>query len=280
MSVVLSTNRQSCVAATQRLLRMSESELVSYLFGYLQDRLALLRRGSETLSVAPATLDTLASLLRTLTHLQQLNMYHKAVSQVEREKRISVKALTKVLGVVRKYVTSVSVTLAAFGAEVSVSGPRDVVVDISMFSSMRALEVIVDDESFLPSGTNYHVGGLRPLQRTMERIMLKKFMPVPALAYLLTSFLEAPTAAATGERKAHVEHQEWNELQFLSVRYGKLTSIDDSIRLAPKLELIDLSYNQIEAIENLHQCIHLKHVNLGHNRIGSLLNGACECVCV
>jgi hypothetical protein len=62
----------------------------------------------------------------------------------------------------------------------------------------------------------------------------------------------------------------WKSLRALNLSKNSITVIDDSIKLLPKLEWLDLSHNKITELKNLELCTSLKSLNLSFNNIESL----------
>jgi len=62
-------------------------------------------------------------------------------------------------------------------------------------------------------------------------------------------------------------NRQWQALQFLDVRQNQLSSVDDSIQLAPRLRTLLLGFNQITALDNLDGLPELCTLELASNRL-------------
>ncbi|KAL3654947.1 hypothetical protein CASFOL_000733 [Castilleja foliolosa] len=63
---------------------------------------------------------------------------------------------------------------------------------------------------------------------------------------------------------------QWNRLSFVSCACNGLALMDESLRLLPVLETLDLSRNKFAKVDNLRKCTKLKHVDLGFNNLRSI----------
>ncbi|KAK6127628.1 hypothetical protein DH2020_038607 [Rehmannia glutinosa] len=63
---------------------------------------------------------------------------------------------------------------------------------------------------------------------------------------------------------------QWNRLSFVSCACNGLVLMDESLRLLPVVETIDLSRNKFAKVDNLRKCTKLKHVDLGFNNLRSI----------
>ncbi|XP_069793324.1 nischarin isoform X4 [Narcine bancroftii] len=64
----------------------------------------------------------------------------------------------------------------------------------------------------------------------------------------------------------------WNMLTTLDMSHNRISNIDESVRLIPKVEFLDLSYNEITTMENLQHLYNLIHLDLSFNML-TLLQG-------
>ncbi|XP_054906089.1 nischarin isoform X3 [Poeciliopsis prolifica] len=62
----------------------------------------------------------------------------------------------------------------------------------------------------------------------------------------------------------------WRHLTTLDMSHNRIDAVDDSVKLIPKVEFLDLSYNQLSSVENLQHLYSLVHVDLSYNRLRSL----------
>ncbi|XP_034540452.1 nischarin [Notolabrus celidotus] len=59
----------------------------------------------------------------------------------------------------------------------------------------------------------------------------------------------------------------WKNLTTLDMSHNCISSIDSSVKLIPKVEFLDLSYNQLSTVENLQHLYNLVHVDLSYNNL-------------
>ncbi|XP_013392557.1 nischarin isoform X2 [Lingula anatina] len=62
----------------------------------------------------------------------------------------------------------------------------------------------------------------------------------------------------------------WESLQAADFSHNEIKEIDESVRLMPRLEYLDLSRNQLSDVQHLHYLPALSQVNLAHNRLRTL----------
>ncbi|XP_028261990.1 nischarin isoform X1 [Parambassis ranga] len=59
----------------------------------------------------------------------------------------------------------------------------------------------------------------------------------------------------------------WKNLTTLDMSHNCISTIDSSVKLIPKVEFLDLSYNQLSSVENLQHLYNLVHVDLSYNSL-------------
>ncbi|XP_070850302.1 nischarin isoform X3 [Chaetodon trifascialis] len=59
----------------------------------------------------------------------------------------------------------------------------------------------------------------------------------------------------------------WRNLTTLDMSHNCISAIDGSVKLIPKVEFLDLSYNQLSTVENLQHLYNLVHVDLSYNSL-------------
>ncbi|KAM4740983.1 nischarin isoform 2-T2 [Anableps anableps] len=62
----------------------------------------------------------------------------------------------------------------------------------------------------------------------------------------------------------------WRHLTTLDMSHNCIGAIDGSVKLIPKAEFLDLSYNQLSSVENLQHLYNLVHVDLSYNSLRTL----------
>uniref|UniRef100_A0A3Q4BFF0 PX domain-containing protein n=1 Tax=Mola mola TaxID=94237 RepID=A0A3Q4BFF0_MOLML len=59
----------------------------------------------------------------------------------------------------------------------------------------------------------------------------------------------------------------WRNLTTLDMSHNRISTIDRSVKLIPKVEFLDLSHNQLSTVENLQHLYNLVHVDLSYNSL-------------
>ncbi|XP_067097416.1 nischarin isoform X1 [Osmerus mordax] len=59
----------------------------------------------------------------------------------------------------------------------------------------------------------------------------------------------------------------WKTLTTLDMSHNQISRIDDSVKLIPKVEFLDLSYNSLSLVENLQHLYNLIHLDLSYNKL-------------
>ncbi|KAL4578904.1 hypothetical protein LXL04_015035 [Taraxacum kok-saghyz] len=99
--------------------------------------------------------------------------------------------------------------------------------------------------------------GLLELRHTLEKIICHN--STDALRHVFAS------------RIAEIEHSpHWKRLSFVSCAYNGLVLMDESLRLLPVVETLDLSRNKFTKVDNLLRCSKLKHLDLGFNQLRTI----------
>ncbi|XP_053150278.1 nischarin isoform X2 [Hemicordylus capensis] len=62
----------------------------------------------------------------------------------------------------------------------------------------------------------------------------------------------------------------WRTLTTLDMSHNSITQIDDSVKLMPKIEFLDLSHNDVPLVENLQHLYNLIHLDLSYNKLETL----------
>ncbi|XP_047203473.1 nischarin isoform X2 [Girardinichthys multiradiatus] len=62
----------------------------------------------------------------------------------------------------------------------------------------------------------------------------------------------------------------WRNLTTLDMSHNCISAVDSSVKLIPKVEFLDLSYNQLSSVENLQHLYNLVHVDLSYNSLRTL----------
>nr|XP_060621846.1 nischarin isoform X2 [Anolis sagrei ordinatus] len=62
----------------------------------------------------------------------------------------------------------------------------------------------------------------------------------------------------------------WRTLTTLDMSHNSIARIDDSVKLMPKIEFLDLSHNDVPLVENLQHLYNLIHLDLSYNKLATL----------
>lgn len=62
----------------------------------------------------------------------------------------------------------------------------------------------------------------------------------------------------------------WKTLTTLDMSHNRISQIDDSVKLIPKIEFLELSHNDVSLVENLQHLYNLIHLDLSYNKLTSL----------
>ncbi|XP_058023165.1 nischarin isoform X3 [Ahaetulla prasina] len=62
----------------------------------------------------------------------------------------------------------------------------------------------------------------------------------------------------------------WRTLTTLDMSHNSIAQIDNSVKLMPKIEFLDLSHNDVPLVENLQHLYNLIHLDLSYNRLSTL----------
>ncbi|CAD7702668.1 unnamed protein product [Ostreobium quekettii] len=73
------------------------------------------------------------------------------------------------------------------------------------------------------------------------------------------------------------QHTSWPKLKQLSCMYNNISEMDTSLQLAPNIELLDLSRNNISMVANLEGCVSLTSLDLSHNNLSSIESALSSC---
>ncbi|XP_023611418.1 nischarin isoform X8 [Myotis lucifugus] len=62
----------------------------------------------------------------------------------------------------------------------------------------------------------------------------------------------------------------WQALTTLDLSHNSISKIDESVKLIPKLEFLDMSHNGVLVVDNLQHLYNLVHLDLSYNKLSSL----------
>ncbi|XP_069499290.1 nischarin isoform X5 [Ambystoma mexicanum] len=136
--------------------------------------------------------------------------------------------------------------------------------DLSVFKSLHHIEINDCDVE--------HIKGLTSSKQTLATLsarysaMSMKDILVPEA----TEFDQWEPEGATLEYPLTAVIPKWKSLTTLDMSHNRISHIDDSVRLTPKIEFLDLSHNEILQIENLQHLYNLIHLDLSYNKLAAL----------
>lgn len=61
----------------------------------------------------------------------------------------------------------------------------------------------------------------------------------------------------------------WQALTTLDLSHNSICEIDESVKLIPKIEYLDLSHNGLRVVDNLQHLYNLVHLDLSYNKLSS-----------
>uniref|UniRef100_A0A8C2SLB7 Nischarin n=1 Tax=Capra hircus TaxID=9925 RepID=A0A8C2SLB7_CAPHI len=85
-----------------------------------------------------------------------------------------------------------------------------------------------------------------------------------------SEFDEWEPAGAATEGPVTAVIPTWQALTALDLSHNSISEIDDSVKLIPKIEFLDLSHNGVLVMNNLQHLYNLVHVDLSYNKLSSL----------
>ncbi|KAM9099056.1 nischarin isoform 1-T1 [Sarcophilus harrisii] len=136
--------------------------------------------------------------------------------------------------------------------------------DLSIFKSLHQIEISHCDAK--------HIKGLISSKHTLATLSVR---------YSATSMKEiiVPEASEFDEWEPEGAHPDcpvtaviptWRALTTLDMSHNSISQIDDSVKLIPKIEYLDLSHNGVMVVENLQHLYNLIHLDLSYNKLTSL----------
>ncbi|XP_020827134.1 nischarin isoform X2 [Phascolarctos cinereus] len=136
--------------------------------------------------------------------------------------------------------------------------------DLSIFKSLHQIEISHCDAK--------HIKGLISSKHTLATLSVR---------FSATSMKEiiVPEASEFDEWEPEGAHPDcpvtaviptWRALTTLDMSHNSISQIDDSVKLIPKIEFLDLSHNGVMVVENLQHLYNLIHLDLSYNKLTSL----------
>lgn len=137
---------------------------------------------------------------------------------------------------------------------------NELTFDLHTFKSLTTLEI---------SGCNVEkISELEHLKKTLVYIGASNCLT--SLKELLLIGIGRGQLMTCDENIATMLVQPWSVITKANFSHNRISLIDESVKLMPQVEILDLSHNRLEMIDNLQFLSHLRRANLSHNLIERL----------
>ncbi|KAM5280558.1 nischarin isoform 2-T2 [Ctenodactylus gundi] len=136
--------------------------------------------------------------------------------------------------------------------------------DLSIFKSLHQVEICHCDAK--------HIRGLVASKPTLATLSVRfsatsmKEVLVPEAS----EFDEWEPEGAAHEGPVAAVIPTWRALTTLDLSHNSVPEIDESVKLIPKIEFLDLSHNGVLLLDNLQHLYNLVHLDLSYNKLSSL----------
>ncbi|XP_004864450.1 nischarin isoform X2 [Heterocephalus glaber] len=136
--------------------------------------------------------------------------------------------------------------------------------DLSIFKSLHQVEISHCDAK--------HIRGLVASKPTLATLSIRfsatsmKEVLVPEAS----EFDEWEPEGTALEGPVTAIIPTWQALTTLDLSHNKISEIDESVKLIPKIEFLDLSHNGVLVVDNLQHLYNLVHLDLSYNKLSSL----------
>ncbi|PNI80273.1 NISCH isoform 4 [Pan troglodytes] len=136
--------------------------------------------------------------------------------------------------------------------------------DLSIFKSLHQVEISHCDAK--------HIRGLVASKPTLATLSVRfsatsmKEVLVPEAS----EFDEWEPEGTTLEGPVTAVIPTWQALTTLDLSHNSISEIDESVKLIPKIEFLDLSHNGLLVVDNLQHLYNLVHLDLSYNKLSSL----------
>uniref|UniRef100_G1R683 Nischarin n=1 Tax=Nomascus leucogenys TaxID=61853 RepID=G1R683_NOMLE len=136
--------------------------------------------------------------------------------------------------------------------------------DLSIFKSLHQVEISHCDAK--------HIRGLVASKPTLATLSVcfsatsMKEVLVPEAS----EFDEWEPEGTTLEGPVTAVIPTWQALTTLDLSHNSISEIDESVKLIPKIEFLDLSHNGLLVVDNLQHLYNLVHLDLSYNKLSSL----------
>ncbi|XP_048343606.1 nischarin isoform X3 [Sphaerodactylus townsendi] len=136
--------------------------------------------------------------------------------------------------------------------------------DLSIFKSLHQIQIN-------HCGANL-VKGLTTSKNTLATLSVQ-FSATSMMEVLVPEAFEFDQWEPEGAPSSHpvtAVIPTWKTLTTLDMSHNSISKIDDSVKLMPKIEFLDLSHNDVPLVENLQHLYNLVHLDLSYNKLVTL----------
>nr|XP_012626978.1 nischarin isoform X3 [Microcebus murinus] len=136
--------------------------------------------------------------------------------------------------------------------------------DLSIFKSLHQVEISHCDAK--------HIRGLVTSKPTLATMSIR-FSATSMKEVLVPEALEFDEWEPEGtalEGPVTAVIPTWQALTALDLSHNSISEIDESVKLIPKIEFLDLSHNGLLVVDNLQHLYNLVHLDLSYNKLCSL----------
>nr|DBA18741.1 TPA: hypothetical protein GDO54_016953 [Pyxicephalus adspersus] len=136
--------------------------------------------------------------------------------------------------------------------------------DLSVFKSLCQVEICHSDARLIE--------GFTSCKKTLET-MTVQFSASSMKDILVPEALEFDhweAEGATSDCPITAIVPKWSALTTVDMSHNQISCIDDSVKIAPEIEFLALSHNNISSIENLQHLYNLIHLDVSFNKLSGL----------
>ncbi|XP_054641141.1 nischarin isoform X2 [Dunckerocampus dactyliophorus] len=133
--------------------------------------------------------------------------------------------------------------------------------DLSFFKSLLQIEI--------SDCNSDQIGGLSSLRSSLSTLNIHHSTETMMLILVpeASEFSQWEAEGAVSGRPVTAVVPLWRNLTTLDMSHNAISTIDESVKLIPKVEFLDLSHNQLSSVENLQHLYNLVHVDLSYNKL-------------
>nr|XP_057911019.1 nischarin isoform X2 [Doryrhamphus excisus] len=133
--------------------------------------------------------------------------------------------------------------------------------DLSFFKSLLQIEI--------SNCNSEQIGGLSSLRSSLSTLNIHHSTETMMLILVpeASEFSQWEAEGAESGCPVTAVVPLWGNLTTLDMSHNAISTIDESVKLIPKVEFLDLSHNQLSSVENLQHLYNLVHVDLSYNKL-------------